>query len=104
MGAKEDWRKVFKAAVDVAKELRKKNPNLKFPQAMKQAWKDAKIKKMRDDFNKKHKGAEGGAKRRRSTTRKSTKKSTKSVTRAKKTRKPKTKRRVARKSRKTRAC
>ncbi len=108
MGAKEDWRKVFKAAVEVAKELRKKNPNLKFPQAMKQAWKDAKIKKMKDDFNKKHKGAEGGAKRRRSTTRKSTKKSTrkstKSVTRAKKTRKPKTKRRVARKSRKTGAC
>jgi hypothetical protein len=102
MGAKEEWTKVFKAAVAVAKELRKKNPNLKFPQAMKQAWKDDKIKKMKDDFNKKHKGgAEGGAKRRRSYAKKSTaKRVKKTATKTKKTRRTTR----AKKSRKTGAC
>ena len=63
MGAKEEWAKVFKAAVAVAKELRKKNPDLKFPKAMQQAWKDAKIQKMKEDYEKKHK--KGGAEKRK---------------------------------------
>lgn len=48
-----EWQKVFKAAVNKAKEIRKKNPNLSYPQAMKQAWKDASIQKLKNDYKKK---------------------------------------------------
>lgn len=49
-----EWQKVFKAAVAVAKSLVKKNPNLKYFQAMKQAWKDPSIIKMKEEYKKKH--------------------------------------------------
>jgi hypothetical protein len=102
MGAKEDWGKVFKAAVALAKELRKKNPNLKFPMAMKQAWKDDKIKKMKDEFNKKHKGGAEKSKRRtvrkRSATKKRSVTKKRSTSVAKKVRKTKKARSTRRKT------
>ncbi len=108
MGSAE-WQKVFKAAVNKAKELRKKNPNLTYPQAMKAAWKTPEILKLKDDYKKKHSSDDtkkkGGAKTRGrpkgSTTRKSTTRKTatrKTATRKTATRKTATRKKVTKRT------
>lgn len=57
------WSDVFKKAILMAKDIRKKNPNLSYAQAVKKAWATPEIKKLADEYRKK-KGAsekkEGG--------------------------------------------
>jgi len=71
------WPQVFKLAVKVAKELRKKNPKLTQAQATKQAFKSPeylKAKKEYDEHKKKKGGTTGGKARRRTVKRKAPKK------------------------------
>ena len=62
------WADVFKKAIVKAKELMKKNANLKYPQAVKLAWKSDEIKKLKADYDKQKAGkgelCEGGAHKR----------------------------------------
>ena len=63
------WADVFKKAVKKAKELMEKNKNLKYPQAVKLAWKSDEIKKLKAEYDSAKKGkgeiCEGGAHKRR---------------------------------------
>lgn len=55
MPANTEWQKVFKKAVGIAKELKKKDSKLTYPEAVKKAWKTPEMKKAKADFDKKHK-------------------------------------------------
>jgi len=50
---KDEWQKVFKYAVTVAKDMCKKNPSIKYSEAMSRAWKDPKVLAKRKEYEKK---------------------------------------------------
>jgi len=50
---KAEWQKVFKYAVAVAKDMCKKNPSIKYSEAMKRAWKDPRVMVKRKDYERK---------------------------------------------------
>ncbi len=51
--AQSQWQKVFKFAVSVANEKRRKNTRLTYPKAMQLAWKDPKVLAMKKEYEKK---------------------------------------------------
>jgi len=75
-----EWKKVFKAAIDLAKKIREKNPKMLFSDAVKKAWKDPAILKMKSEYDKKKatkkKGSATKPRGRPSTSTKSIRKST----------------------------
>jgi hypothetical protein len=71
---KAEWQKVFKYAVAVAKDSCKKNPNLKYSEAMKRAWKDPRVMAKRREYEKKRDAIK--AKPKKPTTKKPAKKPT----------------------------
>ena len=85
------WADVFKKAVMIAKEIRKKNPNLTYAQAVKKAWATPEMKALKEEYKKKKGSSDsvgGRARRGRprgTTTRRSTTTRRKPATRKRRT-------------------
>lgn len=50
---KNEWQKIFKYVVSIAKDSCKKNTNLTYPEAVKRAWKDPRVMVKRKEYEKK---------------------------------------------------
>jgi len=50
---KNEWQKIFKYVVSIAKDSCKKNTSLTYPQAVKRAWKDPRVMIKRKEYEKK---------------------------------------------------